>query len=60
MRGLDFPPSILEHRRRVDQALYWDVMEAYIVGVSTHKVDVLFARLGVQSGISKSQVSRIG
>jgi transposase-like protein len=43
----------------VDQALYAVVMEAYIGGVSTRKVDDLVAALGVQSGISKSQVSRI-
>jgi len=34
-------------------------MEAYIGGISTRKVDGLVAALGVQSGISKSQVSRI-
>ncbi len=34
-------------------------MEAYIGGVSTRKVDALVAALGRQSGISKSQVSRI-
>ena len=34
-------------------------MEAYIGGISTRKVDALVAALGVQSGISKSQVSRI-
>jgi transposase-like protein len=43
----------------VDQALYALIMEAYIGGVSTRKVDALVAALGVQSGISKSQVSRI-
>jgi len=35
------------------------IMEAYIGGVSTRKVDALVAALGSQSGISKSQVSRI-
>ena len=52
-------PSILEPRRRVDQALYGVVMEAYVGGISTRKVDALVAALGVQIGISKSQVSRI-
>ena len=51
--------SILEPRRRVDQALYAVIMEAYIGGVSTRKVDSLVAALGSQSGISKWQVSRI-
>jgi len=34
-------------------------MEAYIHGVSTRKVDDLVAALGAESGISKSEVSRI-
>ena len=59
LRTGGFLPSILEPRRRVDQALYGVVMEAYIGGISTRKVDTLVAALGVQSGISKSQVSRI-
>jgi transposase-like protein len=60
LRSGSFLPSILEPRRRVDQALYAVVMEAYVAGVSTRKVDALVAALGSQSGISKSQVSRIG
>jgi transposase-like protein len=59
LRNSGFLPSILEPRRRVDQALYGVVMEAYVGGISTRKVDALVAALGVQSGISKSQVSRI-
>jgi putative transposase len=34
-------------------------MEAYVNGVSTRAVDDLVAALGVESGISKSEVSRI-
>ena len=34
-------------------------MEAYVAGVSTRSVDDLVAALGVDSGISKSEVSRI-
>jgi transposase-like protein len=49
----------LEPRRRIDQALYAVVMEAYVNGVSTRAVDDLVAALGVDSGISKSEVSRI-
>ena len=60
LRAGSFLPSILEPRRRVDQALYAVIMEAYIGGVSTRKVDALVAALGSQSGISKSQVSRRG
>ena len=35
LRSGSFLPSILEPRRRVDQALYAVVMEAYVAGVST-------------------------
>jgi len=59
LRSGGFLPSILEPRRRVDQGIYGVIMEAYIGGVSTRKVDALVAALGVQSGISMSQVSRI-
>ena len=34
-------------------------MEAYVNGVSTRAVDDLVAALGIESGISKSEVSRI-
>jgi transposase-like protein len=43
----------------VDQALFAVVMEAYLHGVSTRKVDDLVRALGADSGISKSEVSRI-
>jgi putative transposase len=59
LRTGSYQPSILEPRRRVDQALYGVVMEAYVGGISTRKVDALVAALGVQGGISRSQVSRI-
>jgi putative transposase len=52
-------PSILEPRRRIDQALYAVVMEAYVSGVSTRAVDDLVAAMGIDTGISKSEVSRI-
>ena len=35
LRKGSFFPSILEPRRRIDQALYAVVMEAYVAGVST-------------------------
>ena len=54
-----FFPSLLEPRRRIDQALYAVVMQAYVDGVSTRSVDDLVQALGIDSGISKSQVSRI-
>jgi hypothetical protein len=59
LRKGSFFPSILERRRRIDRALFAVVMEAYVHGVSTRKVDDLVAALGAASGISKSEVSRI-
>ena len=59
LRKGSFFPSVLERRRRIDQALYAVVMEAYVHGVSTRKVDDLVSALGVDAGISKSEVSRI-
>ena len=59
LRTGSFFPSLLERRRRVDQALFAVVMEAYLHGVSTRKVDDLVRALGADTGISKSEVSRI-
>jgi putative transposase len=59
LRVGSFFPSLLERRRRVDQALFAVIMEAYLHGVSTRKVDDLVQALGGASGISKSEVSRI-
>ena len=58
LRQGSFFPSILEPRRRIDQALYAVVMEAYVQGMSTRSVDDLVVALG-GTGISKSEVSRI-
>jgi putative transposase len=54
-----FFPSLLTPRRRIDVALHEAVMEAYVHGVSTRKVDDPVTALGADSGISKSEVSRI-
>jgi putative transposase len=59
LRHGSFFPSILERRRRIDRALFAVVMEAYVHGVSTRKVDDLVQALGAASGMSKSEVSRI-
>jgi len=59
LRQGSFFPVILERRRRIDQALYAVVMEAWVNGVSTRAVDDLVAALGIGSGISTSEVSRI-
>jgi transposase-like protein len=51
-------PSLLEPRRRAERALHAVVVEAYVKGVSTRKVDDLVRALGID-GISRSEVSRI-
>src|SRR6266498_5904527 len=51
-------PSLLEPRRRAERALHAVVVEAYVKGVSTRKVDDLVKALGID-GISRSEVSRI-
>ncbi len=59
LRSGSFFPALLERRRRIDKALHAVIMGAYVHGVSTRNVDDLVAALGVDSGISKSEVSRI-
>jgi putative transposase len=56
LRAGSFFPSLLERRRRIDQALYAVIMEAYVHGVSTRSVDDLVKALGSDTGISKSEV----
>ena len=50
-------PSILEPRRRSEQALLAVVQQAYVCGVSTRRVDQLVESLGLR--ISRSEVSRV-
>lgn len=57
-RGSYFPDWLLEPRRRAERALFAVVAEAYVLGVSTRKVDSLVRTLGID-GISKSEVSRL-
>ncbi|HYE78642.1 MAG TPA: IS256 family transposase, partial [bacterium] len=59
LRQGSFYPSLLEPRRRIDRALWAVVMEAYVFGVSTRKVEDLVKALGIEAGVSKSEVSRI-
>jgi putative transposase len=59
VREGSFFPGLLEPRRRVDQALWAVIMQAYVHGTSTRKVDDLVRALGIESGVSKSTVSRI-
>ncbi len=51
-------PSLLEPRRRAEKALHAVIVEAYVKGVSTRKVDDLVRALGID-GTSRSEVSRI-
>lgn len=59
LRHGSFFPALLEPRRRIDRALWAVIMEAFVHGVSTRKVDDLVVALGIDTGVSKSQVSRI-
>jgi putative transposase len=58
LREGSYFPSLLEPRRKVEQALLSVIQEAYVLGVSTRKVEGLVRSLGME-GISKSEVSRI-
>jgi putative transposase len=51
-------PSFLEPRRRCEQAIVAVVMEAYVNGVSTRKVDRLVEQLGIH-GMTKDRVSAL-
>lgn len=51
LREGSFFPALLEPRRRIDRALWAVIMEAYVHGVSTRKVDDLVIALGIDSGI---------
>src|SRR5438128_8376495 len=56
--GSAYFPTFLEPRRRCEQAIVAVVMEAYVNGVSTRKVDRLVEQLGVH-GMSKDRVSTL-
>ena len=58
LREGSYFPSLLEPRRRSEQALLSVIQQAYVEGVSTRRVDDLIKALGCD-GISSSQVSRI-
>ena len=53
--GEAYFPSFLEPRRRCEQAIVAVVMEAYVNGVSTRKVDRLVEQLGIH-GMTKDRV----
>ena len=56
--GAAYFPSFLEPRRRSEQAIVAVVLEAYVNGVSTRKVDRLVEQLGIE-GMTKDRVSAI-
>lgn len=56
--GTYFPGWLLEPRRRAEKALTAVVAEAYLLGVSTRRVEDLVQSLGIEK-ISKSQVSQL-
>jgi transposase-like protein len=58
VRDGSYFPSLLDSRRRAERALLAVVQEAYVLGVSTRRVDDLVRALGLD-GISRSEVSRI-
>jgi len=57
-QGSYFPGWLLEPRRRAEKALTAVVAEAYLLGVSTRKVEDLVQALGIAK-MSKSQVSQL-
>ena len=56
--GEAYFPSFLEPRRPAEQAIVAVVMEAYVNGVSTRKVDHLVEQLGIHS-MTKDRVSAL-
>ena len=58
VRDGSYLPSLIEPRRRAERAMLAVVQEAYVLGVSTRRVEDLVEALGIE-GMSKSQVSRI-
>lgn len=58
VRDGSYFPSLLEPRRRAERALLAVIQEAYVLGVSTRRVEDLVETLGVAS-LSRTEVSRI-
>lgn len=57
-QGSYYPDWLLEPRRRAEKAMTQVVAEAYVLGVSTRRVEGLVQAMGIE-GISKSQVSEM-
>jgi transposase-like protein len=58
LRRGTYLPSLLEPRRRAEQALVSVICQAYVEGISTRRVDDLVRSMGID-GMSKSQVSEL-
>lgn len=58
LRQGSYFPSILEPRKRSEEALLAVIPETFILGVSTRKMDRLIKAMGL-TGIDKIKVSRI-
>lgn len=58
LRTGSYFPSFLDARRRWERAFVVAVAEAYLLGISTRRVDDLVKAMGCE-GISKSEVSRM-
>lgn len=58
LREGSYFPSLLEPRKKAERALLSILQEAYVLGVSTRKVDDSVKSMGM-SGVSKSEVSRV-
>jgi putative transposase len=56
--GSYFPDWLLQPRRRAERAFVSVIADAYLVGVSTRRVEKLVQQLGVER-MSRSQVSRL-
>lgn len=57
-KGSYYPEWLLDRKKPAEQAILSVVMEAYVNGVSTRKVDRLVSEMGLK-GLDKSAVSRI-
>jgi len=57
-KGSYFPDWLLDPRRRCERSLVQVVVECYVRGVSTRRVEGLVQAMGL-TGISKSQVSKL-
>src|SRR5487761_2212566 len=61
LRKGSFFPSVLERRRRIDQALYAVVMEAYVHGISKSEVSRICAELDEEMGAFRARaLSHLG